>query len=169
MSQARIQHAVSLLTPFDQLPGRQQGRIGLFKDQFPHDDELTNHLTDMHLPVLVQYLVWIPFDNFAEVTRLGNESFSTVWKGTVETNVFALKEIDTSMFQEVDYIIYYVGSAYITFSVEILSNFILRDAGCPERGPHRPKPNLRLHGDHRPLVPRKHGQISHRHGIRPRR
>src|SRR5579862_6956254 len=99
MSQARIQRAVSLLSPFDQLPGRQQGRITLLKDQFPHDDELTNHLNDLHLSVLIQYLVWVPFDNFFEVTRLASGGFSTVWKGTVETKtgkkVFALKEIET--------------------------------------------------------------------------
>ncbi|RUP44069.1 hypothetical protein BC936DRAFT_149982 [Jimgerdemannia flammicorona] len=109
-SAVRIQEALSLLVPFHELPETEQMRIRHLKSQFPYDDQLIEHLKDVDLMQLVEYLAWIPFQNFVNVEHVGQGGFSTVMKGTIKSYkarsgyihdaVFALKTIDKFMVGE---------------------------------------------------------------------
>lgn len=73
-----------------------------------HDDELKNHLELLNLPNLSRFLVFIPFENFQDIQKLGAGGFSAVYKAKIlrkEPNIgepdlmmeVALKEMDRSL------------------------------------------------------------------------
>lgn len=78
MAQTRVQQALSLLKPFDQLDYHEQRRINHLKSQFPYDDQLTTHLEHLHLLKLLPYLVWVPYENFRDVQQLAKSGFANV-------------------------------------------------------------------------------------------
>ncbi|RUS30509.1 kinase-like domain-containing protein [Jimgerdemannia flammicorona] len=108
MPPSRIDKALLLLPPFDQLLGSTRDRISRLKHRYPCDDELITHLMHMdpRLVALVPYLVWIPYEQFFDVQKVGQGGFATVWKARFKANqgfdvILALKEIDVSFQQEI--------------------------------------------------------------------
>ncbi|RUS26819.1 hypothetical protein BC938DRAFT_484078 [Jimgerdemannia flammicorona] len=110
MLQDRIQLALSLLKPFNQLRSYKQSMITSLKNQFPYEDKLTEDLEHLGLLKLAEYLVWIPLESFTDLRPLGKGGFATVWlgnikpfknKGNLQDEPFALKEVGISMLQEV--------------------------------------------------------------------
>ncbi|RUP48180.1 hypothetical protein BC936DRAFT_144862 [Jimgerdemannia flammicorona] len=111
MPPSRIDKALLLLPPFDQLLGSTRDRISRLKHRYPCDDELITHLMHMdpRLVALVPYLVWIPYEQFFDVQKVGQGGFATVWKARFKANqgfdvILALKEIDVSFQQEMNVI-----------------------------------------------------------------
>ncbi|RUS33464.1 kinase-like domain-containing protein [Jimgerdemannia flammicorona] len=107
MTEALVEELKSLLTPFDRLDRTLKFGIARRKLVFPFDEYLKMHLDSMSLSELANFLVWIPFESFTGVEKKGYSAFGTVWKAALrghngkKDEIFALKEMDTSIFREV--------------------------------------------------------------------
>lgn len=71
------------------------------KSGFPNDEkELCEFLLKFDIDKLVDYLVWIPYDEFSSLEKIGEGGFSIVYKAIVNENerLVALKvmNLDTS-------------------------------------------------------------------------
>ena len=78
MFQNRLQQALSILPPFDQLDRDLQKYISHLKTQFPYDNELSECLTRLGhgLEVLSPYIVWFPYENFVNMVKIGQGGFA---------------------------------------------------------------------------------------------
>lgn len=115
------------LKPFSKLTRFNQLHIEANRLNHPgNEEELRWQLRCLELPELAEYLVWIPYERFVDVSFLGRGGFSTVYKGRLEavdprgfavlehaevgwkigyggemSNEFALKEFDPQQTHEV--------------------------------------------------------------------
>ncbi|RUP45042.1 hypothetical protein BC936DRAFT_148684 [Jimgerdemannia flammicorona] len=117
----RAQEFLRSLAPFEKLEQSTRLLIQALKHEFPYQNALKSHLTELGVPRLADYLVWIPHHRFEEdMEEIGRGGFGTVHKATVEAfdergfktlhkngdelvydknfvRTFALKEVDISI------------------------------------------------------------------------
>ncbi|RUS16851.1 hypothetical protein BC938DRAFT_476442 [Jimgerdemannia flammicorona] len=133
----RAQEFLRSLAPFEKLEQSTRLLIQALKHEFPYQNALKSHLTELGVPRLADYLVWIPHHRFEEdMEEIGRGGFGTVHKATVEAfdergfktlhkngdelvydknfvRTFALKEVDISIIvPEVCFLVFFASKSF---------------------------------------------------------